>query len=67
MTSLSGQREHVYTFEFRVAFWLVAAFTVVTFILWLALPGYHRAVPVLERTWPPLLTGFAGMVFGKLS
>lgn len=46
---------------------MVAAFTIVSFVLWLALPGEHRAVPMLERIWPPLLTGFAGLVFGKLS
>ena len=67
MASVSSQSEHGFSFEFRIAFWLVAAFTVVAFILWLALPGDHRAIPILERTWPSLLTGFAGMVFGKLS
>ena len=56
-----------YSFEFKVAFWLVATFMVATFILWLALPGSHRAVPVLECTWPALLTGFTGLVLGKLS
>ena len=55
-----------YTFEFKAAFWMVAAFTVVTFALWMALPADHRALPVLERTWPPL-AGFAGLVFGKLA
>ena len=62
-----GPEEQGYTFEFRMAFWLVAAFTIAAFVLWLGLPGDHRALPVLERTWPPLLTGFAGMVFGKLA
>ena len=61
------QDERGYSFEFKVAFWLVAAFTIVSFVLWLALPGGHRAVPILEGTWPPLLTAFAGLVFGKLS
>ena len=56
-----------YSFEFRVAFWLVATFTVVSFILWITLPDDHRAVDVLERTWPPILVGFAGLVFGKAS
>ena len=56
-----------YSFEFKVAFWLVATFTVVTFVLWIALPTDHRVLPVLERTWPPLLGGFAGLVFGKMS
>jgi hypothetical protein len=55
-----------YSFEFKAAFWLVAAFTVVAFLLWVTLPDSHRAVDVLEKVWPPLLTGFAGMVFGKL-
>ena len=46
-----------YTFEFKAAFWMVAAFTVVTFTvvtfaLWMALPADHRALPVLERSWP---------------
>ena len=59
--------ERGYTFEFKVAFWLVAGFTLVSFLLWLALPGDHRAVPVLERTWPPLLTSFVALVFGKLT
>ena len=67
MASSSVQDGREYTFEFKVAFWLVATFMVASFILWLALPGAHRAIPVLERTWPPLLTGFAGLVFGKLS
>ena len=67
LAPLKGPEEQGYTFEFRVAFWLVAAFTVAAFVLWLGLPADHRALPVLERTWPPLLTGFAGMVFGKLA
>jgi hypothetical protein len=56
-----------YPFEFKIIFWLVACFTVLSFLLWLVLPAEHRAIPLLERTWPPLLTGFAGLVFGKLS
>ena len=64
---VKGPEEQGYTFEFRVAFWLVAAFTIAAFVLWVGLPGDHRALPVLERTWPPLLTGSAGMVFGKLA
>ena len=67
MVSRTVQAGREYSFEFKVAFWLVAIFTVVTFVLWLGLPADHRAVPVLERTWPPLLTGFAGLVFGKLT
>lgn len=67
MRAHRGQDRSGFPFEFRVAFYLVATFTIVSFILWLTLPGDHRSVPVLERTWPPLLTGFAGMVFGKLS
>ena len=67
MTSRSHERVREYALEFKVAFWLVATFTVVSFLLWIALPGEHWAVPVFERTWPPLLTGFAGPVFGKLS
>ena len=63
--SVRGGRE--YSFEFRVAFWLVAAFTILSFVLWIALPGEHRAVPVLARTWPLLMTSFTGLVFGKLS
>ena len=49
------------------AFWLVAGFTLVSFLLWLALPEGHRAVPVLECTWPALLTSFVALVFGKLT
>ena len=56
-----------YPLEFKAAFWLVAVFTFVSFLLWISLPADHRAVEVLERTWPPLLTGFAGLVFGKLA
>ena len=67
MASLGAQGECEYSFEFKVAFWMVATVTVVSFILWIALPGEHRAIEVLERTWPPLLTGFAGLVFGKLA
>ncbi len=67
MASRSVPDGCAYTFEFKTAFWLVAIFTFVTFVLWLALPDEHRALPVLERTWPPLLAGFAGLVFGKLS
>ena len=67
MAGVGVPDERGYSFEFKVAFWLVAAVTVVSFVLWLALPGGHRAVPILEGTWPPLLTGFAGLVFGKLS
>ena len=67
MKGTGSQGYQVHPAEFRVAFWMVAAFTVAAFVLWLALPGGHRAVPILERTWPPLLTGFAGLVFGKLA
>ncbi len=67
MSRLSDPGIRGYPFEFKAAFWMVAAFTIVSFVLWLALPGEHRAVPMLERIWPPLLTGFAGLVFGKLS
>ena len=56
-----------YSLYFKVAFWLVVGFLVISFILWLALPEGHRAIPVLERTWPPLLSAFVGLVFGKLS
>ena len=59
--------ERGYPFEFKVTFWMVAGFTMLSFLLWLTLPADHRAVPVLERTWPSLLTGFAGLVMGKLS
>jgi len=62
---LPGERG--YTFEFKVAFWLVVGFTLVSFLLWLALPDGHRAVPVLERTWTPLLSSFVALVFGKLT
>jgi len=63
----SNQDEQQFSFYFSVAFWLVVFFLVVSFVLWLTLPSDHRAVEVLERTWPPLLAGFSGLVFGKLS
>ena len=66
MTDRTDHPERGYSFEYKAAFWLVAAFTVVAFLLWLTLPDSHRAVDVLENVWPPLLTGFAGLVFGKL-
>ena len=59
--------ERDFTFYFSITFWLVVCFLVVSFLLWLSLPAGHRAVPILERTWPPLLTGFAGLVFGRLA
>ena len=59
--------ERVYHFELKVTFWLVAGFTILSFLLWLTLPVDHRAGPVLERTWTSLLTGFAGLVMVRLS
>ena len=67
---VNGRRaydEREFTFYFSITFWLVVGFLIVSFLLWLSLPMEHRAVPVLERTWPPLLTGFAGLVFGRLA
>lgn len=59
--------EQEFTFYFSITFWLVVCFLVVSFLLWLSLPEGHRAVHILEHTWPPLLTGFAGLVFGHLA
>ena len=67
MASGSDRPEREYSYEFRVAFWVVVAFAVISFALWVSLPEGHRAVEALERTWPMLLTGFAGMVFAKLA
>jgi hypothetical protein len=63
----SARDEREFSFYFSVTFSLVVCFLVVCFLLWVSLPGDHRAIPVLERTWPPLLAGFAGLVFGRLT
>ena len=67
MASPSDPVERGYSCEFRVAFWLVVAFTIASFVLWISLPDGHRAVQALERTWPMLLAGFTGMVFAKVT
>ncbi len=67
MARYADRDEETFSFYFKVAFWLVVLFLVISFVLWLLLPVEHRSLPVLERTWPPLLSGFTGLVFGKLS
>ena len=63
----AGRSMRQYSFEVKVVFWLVVAFFWLSFLLWLLLPDQHRAIPILARTWPPLLASFVGLVIGKLS
>ena len=63
----AGRSMRQYSFEVKVVFWLVVAFFWLSFLLWLLLPDQHREIPILARTWPPLLASFGGLVIGKFS
>ena len=50
MARYADRDEETFSFYFKVAFWLVVLFLVISFVLWLLLPVEHRSLPVLERT-----------------